>query len=160
MTQYVTRESVLARLTLAERDEESPLLGGTVRLRELTRAQLRACGAWATTEDMGEREKARGIALATADLADDEARSRALTQFWLGAPSTATDADRWHAALFAALVVDPETKEPIFDRDHILTWPNRVELWNEVRRIAQVGLDLSEVGAEALHKSSVEAPAE
>lgn len=160
MTSYVTRESALARLTLAERDEESPPLGGTLRLRELTRAQLRACGGWATTEDMAEREKARGVALATADLADDEARARALTAYWLGAPATTTDADRWHAALFAAMVVDPETKEPIFDRDQILTWPNRIELWNEVRRIAQMGLDLSEVGAEALRKSDPEAPAE
>lgn len=145
---------IAARLALAERDEESVPLGATLRLRELTRAQIRDARAWASTTDLAERERVRDTALALADLADADARRQALTQYWLGAPEAVLDTDRWHAALVAVGARDPATGEALFDRDAILEWPNRAELWNELVRLAQAILDVSEVSEEHLKKES------
>jgi hypothetical protein len=65
--------------------------------------------------------------------------------------------DVWHAAIFAAVVVDPKTEEPLFTADDVLAWGNRDETWKEVVRIASLGLELSEVGADALTKSGAAA---
>jgi hypothetical protein len=64
--------------------------------------------------------------------------------------------DIWHAGVFAAVVIDPETHEPLFTTDEVLAWGNRNDLWAEVIRIVTAGLDLSEVGPDALTKSGPE----
>lgn len=64
--------------------------------------------------------------------------------------AAATDVDRWNAGLFAAMVIDPATDKPMFSADEVLGLANRNELWVEILRIAQIGLDLSEVGKESL----------
>jgi hypothetical protein len=118
---YVSREGLLAHLALAERDEESPPLAGALRLRlrELTRAQWRACADTARLED-----------------------DRIYT-------------DKWHAAIFAAGVIDAESKRPLFTADEVFTQFSRnSDLWEEIARIAGLILDLSEVGADALKKES------
>lgn len=161
---YVNRDTIKERLALAERDEGSLPLGGTVRLRELTRAELRDAGQWATTTDLAERERTRGALFADAvrealeEEAPQEALRRALTAYYIGAAETATDADRWNAALFAVGVIDGEGGKPLFSRDEIIQWPNRAALWAEVLRLAQAILDLSEVGQSHL-KSGDPAPA-
>lgn len=158
---YINRDAILARLVLAERDEESAPLGGTVRLRELTRAELRDAGQWATTTDLAERERTRSALFADAvreAMGDEEALRRALTAYYIGAAETATDADRWNAALLAVGMVDGESGKPLFSRDEIIQWPNRGALWSEVLRLAQAILDLSEVGQSHL-KSGDPAPA-
>jgi|SRR5688572_26427146 hypothetical protein len=103
------KDHILARLALAERDEESLPLGATLRLRELTRAQMRDAQSFAATTDLAERERVRGLALATADLGDEDARRAALTAYWLGAPEQVVNLDRYYAALLAAGTRDPET---------------------------------------------------
>lgn len=166
MTQYTTRDIVTTRLRLAERDEESLPLGGTVKLRELTRAEFRAAAAWSETADKADREQLRGITLAVAvqdALGQDdpkEALRRALTTYYLGAPENATDVDRWHAAIVAAGLLDGESGQPLFQRDEVLQWPARGAIWAEVRRLAQAILDLSEAGSEALKSGDPETPAE
>lgn len=162
---YATRDSILARLRLAERDEESIPLAGTVRLRELTRAELRAASDWATSTDLAKREEARGVLLAGAvqaalgEDADQEALRRALMAYYLGTPETATDADRWNAAIVAAGVLG-EDGAPLFRKEEIIQWPGRGALWDEVLRLAQAVLDLSGVGSAALKSSDLETPAE
>ena len=148
------KEAILARLALAERDEESIPLGCTLRLRELTRAQWRDAIAFASSDDLAERERARGALLASADLEDADARREALTRFWLGAPEQALNRDRWHAAIVAAGVLDPETSEPLFTRGEILSWPHRDEVWSELDRLTQAVLAVSEVGEAHLKKES------
>jgi len=49
----MTRDAILAALRLAERDVESIPLGGTLRIRELTRAQWRACTEAAKSDEEG-----------------------------------------------------------------------------------------------------------
>jgi len=159
------RETILARLQLAERDEESIPLGCTLRLRELTRAQLRDCQQWAATSDLAERERTRGIHLASAvqgalehpETAADATR-QALVTFWLGASETVLNVDRWHAALVAVGTHDPATGEALFSRDDILAWPDRNALWDELARLARLVLNISEVGDAPL-KSGDPAPA-
>ena len=158
---YISKETMAMRLALAERDEESSPLGGTVRLRELTRAQLRDASAWSASTSLADREQLRGaqLALAVGEAGGDAGRLRqALTTYYLGAPERATDADRWNVAIFAAGAVDPETHQPLFARDDVLTWPDRGDIWREIARLAQAILDLSEVGQAAL-KSGDPAPA-
>lgn len=103
-----TRDSILARLQLAERDVES-IPFGTLRLRELTRAQWRAC----------------------ADKARNEAGDILI--------------DPWRAALFAAGVVG-EDGASLFSAEEILAFPQRDDLWDEIARIANAVLEVSEVG--------------
>jgi hypothetical protein len=148
------KDQILARLALAERDEESLPLGCTLRLRELTRAQWRDAQQFASIDDLAEREKARGLALASADLADEDARRSALAQYWQGAPERVLNIDRWHASVVASSAIDPETGEPIFTRDEILLWPHRADLWGELARLAQAVFDVSEVNQEDLKKES------
>lgn len=66
---------------------------------------------------------------------------------------TVMPVDRFNATIFAAAVVD-EAGAPLFTADDVLQWPERTELWDEVLRIAQFALDLSEVGPEALKAPS------
>lgn len=68
----------------------------------------------------------------------------------------ASDVDRWNAGLFAAMVINPPTDEPMFTTDDVLAFANRSDFWAEILRIAQIGLDLSEVGKESLKSESVE----
>ncbi len=148
------KESILARLALAERDEVSIPLGVTLRLREITRAQWRAAIEWAQTENLAEREKARGNALAVADLADEDARRAALMQYWGELPERVMILERWYVGLLAVSAIDPETGAALFTRDEIMAWPQRAELWDEVARLGQAVLDLSEVGESHLKKES------
>lgn len=157
MTQYLTREALRERLQLAERDEESPVLGGTVRLRELTRAAFRDAARWAMSSDLADRERVRGATLVTAietalDAGDTVAMRHALLAYSL--PEQATDVDRWHAALLAASWIDPATGATMVERQDVLAWPNRVDLRGEVYRLAQAALDLSEVGGDHLKPES------
>lgn len=59
------------------------------------------------------------------------------------------DLDVWHAHLFAALVVDADGT-PMFTAADVLAWPKRDAVWSEIRRVANEGLALSEVGPEAV----------
>jgi hypothetical protein len=63
------------------------------------------------------------------------------------------DLDRWNAGLFVAGVINGNS-EPMFALDEVLAWPQRDTIWTEVQRIAEAILNLSEVGPEALTKSS------
>jgi len=54
--------------------------------------------------------------------------------------------DHWNGGIFAAGVIDGTSSAPLFTLDEVLTWPQRGALWDEIRRIAAVILDLSEVG--------------
>lgn len=162
MTSYVTRETITQRLALAEQDEESVLLGGTIRLRELTRAAFKDAARWATSTDLIDRERARGARLVLAAreaLNQDDALRlgdlvrAALAQYAIGAPEDATDADRWNAALLAASWIDVATGKPVVTREEILAWPARAPLREEVWRLAQCVLDISEVGPGPLKSS-------
>lgn len=66
------------------------------------------------------------------------------------APEGRIFVDVWHAAVFAACVIDPDTNEPAFTADEVLLFGNRDEVWAEVARIANVALALSEVGPDSL----------
>lgn len=57
--------------------------------------------------------------------------------------------EKWNAAIFAAGVVDPETKQPLFTADEVFEFGNNARVWGETMRIAQCVLDLSEVGQAA-----------
>ena len=57
--------------------------------------------------------------------------------------------EKWNAFVFAAGVVDPETKQPMFAADEISEFGNNPRVWTEVMRVAQCVLDLSEVGQAA-----------
>lgn len=58
--------------------------------------------------------------------------------------------DKWYGGFFALMVVEPDTGKPMFTFLEVMAFPERDDLWGEVRRLAQVGLDLSEVGADFL----------
>ena len=102
------KADILARLALAERDVES-IPFGTLRIRELTRAQWRACGEAA-------RDGEGNILI-----------------------------DPWRAGLFAAGVID-EDGRPMFTMAEVLAFPQRDSLWEEIARIANAVLEVSEVG--------------
>jgi hypothetical protein len=68
-----------------------------------------------------------------------------------------TDLDTWNASVFAAGVIDAATGAPLFTVDEIKAWPHRVALWNEIVRIGNAILELSEVSPDAL-KSGDPAP--
>jgi hypothetical protein len=61
--------------------------------------------------------------------------------------------DRWNGGLFANAVIDPASGAPLFTLEELLAFPERNALWAEIKRIAQLSLDLSEVGPAALTKS-------
>ena len=65
--------------------------------------------------------------------------------------------DRFNAMIFATAVID-DAGGPLFTADDVLLWPERSVVWNEVLRIAQLALDLSEVGTDALKKPSSASP--
>jgi hypothetical protein len=117
---YLSKLDIQSHARLAERDEESVALGGTLRLRELTRAAWREANDYA---DTGEKN-AEGVSIILVE--------------------------KWHVARFAAGVIDPETKEPMFTRDEVLGWPNRDDLWAEIVRVAAAIDELSEATPEAL----------
>jgi hypothetical protein len=50
---YLSKADILSHAQLAERDYESVALGGVLRLRELTRAQWRACVEASAGDDEG-----------------------------------------------------------------------------------------------------------
>lgn len=159
MTTYVTRDTIRERIRLAEQDEESPLLGGTVRLRELTRQAFKDAARWASTSDLASREQARGSLLVGAVQRAMEAPDAlqmadtlraALGTYFIGAPESAVDVNRWNAALLAAGWIDPATGATVLKPEEILAWPARDDLWNEVGRLAQCVYDLSEAGQASL----------
>jgi hypothetical protein len=69
------------------------------------------------------------------------------------------DTDRWNGGLFAAIVVDEATKQPLFTLDDVLAMANRADVWDEILRVATIGLNFSEVGQDALKKTSSDSPA-
>lgn len=73
------------------------------------------------------------------------------------AAADAKSVDVWNAGIFATAVIDADSK-PLFSADEVLLWPERSAVWNEVLRIAQAALDLSEVGSEALKELSTVSP--
>ena len=118
------KATILATLRLAERDEERVPFGGQLRLRELTRAQWRACAqASAVPDDAGK-----------------------------------VNLDQWRAHLFAAGVING-TGEPLFTPAEVLDFPQRDDLWEEIARIADCILELSEVGQAPLSEASFGSPA-
>lgn len=167
MTEHTVRDIVQTRLALAERDEESPVLGVTVHLRELTRAAFKDAARWAASDDLAEREQLRGAQLAVAvqealgqEPLDVAAFRQALATYYLGTPERATDIDRWNAAILAASWIDVATLRPVVTREEILSWPARAEVRDEVFRLAQAVLDLSGVGQAHLKSGDPETPAE
>lgn len=58
--------------------------------------------------------------------------------------------DKLHAGFFALMVIDPATGGPMFTEDEVMAFPERNTIWNEVVRIQQAGLDLSEAGPDFL----------
>lgn len=110
------KAQILASLSLAKRDVESIPFGGTLCIRELTRAQWRACTEAAASEEDGK------ILL-----------------------------EPWYGNLFAVGVIGADG-QPLFTAAEIADFPNRDAVWEEVARVAQLILDLSEVGADALKK--------
>src|SRR4051812_42849909 len=60
--------------------------------------------------------------------------------------SGTVDTDKWNGGLFAALVVDPETRVPLFTIDEVLAMANRPDVWDEILRVATIGLNFSEIG--------------
>jgi len=113
---YLSKLDIRARAVLAERDEESVALGGTLRLRELTRAAWREANDYA---DTGEKT-AEGVSIILVE--------------------------KWHVARFVAGVIDPATGAPMFTHEEVFGWPNRDDLWTEIVRIASAIDELSEVG--------------
>lgn len=73
------------------------------------------------------------------------------------AAADAKSVDVWNAGIFATAVIDADSK-PLFSADEVLLWPERSAVWNEVLRIAQAALDLSEVGSDALKEPSTVSP--
>jgi hypothetical protein len=67
--------------------------------------------------------------------------------------SATVDTDKWNGGIFAALVVDPETKQPLFTTEEVLAMANRADVWDEILRVATIGLNFSEIGQEALKKT-------
>lgn len=63
---------------------------------------------------------------------------------------TQTGLDLRDAGIVAAGVIDPESGRPIWASEDILGWPNRAELWAELRILARKIRELSEVGPDAL----------
>lgn len=116
----LTKEGAAAVVRRRTKTTPSAVFGDEVLYRELTRAEWREASDFA---DSGEKTET-GVSLILLD--------------------------HWHAARFAAGVIDPETEQPIFTRDEVLAWPNREDLWNEVVRISNAIGALSEVGTEAL----------
>jgi hypothetical protein len=129
----LTREQILAGLgKRVERDVSVPSLGGTVRLRELGRAQIRQAGELSTVESPNGD----------------------------GKPVKMTNTDLWNLALVAFGVVDPETHQPLFSFAELraLTEGDDPPLRHVATgNVAQQILDLSEVGPEWL-KSGGTAP--
>lgn len=138
----LNRDALLDSLSPREAVEPSAVFGGELLLRELTRLQHRSLLAVANARPEMQR------------------------------------ADAWNAGIFAAgvmsptsgdpypdnrrdaagnLLVDPTTRRPMFTADEVLALPNRSAVFDEVLRVAQRILDLSEVGPDAL-KSGDPAP--
>jgi hypothetical protein len=64
--------------------------------------------------------------------------------------------DQWNGGIFAAGVIDGATQAPLFTLDEVLSFPQRGALWDEIRRVASVILDLSEVGTDPLPEPSTD----
>lgn len=120
----LTKEQILSKTGLQTQAEQSELFGGELCLQELSRVTFRAVVKAAKTGSVDENGE------------------------------ETVDTERWNGGLFAAIVVDPETKQPLFTLDEILAFSHRVDVWAEVFRIAKLGLELSEIGPEALKKTS------
>lgn len=58
--------------------------------------------------------------------------------------------DKLHVGFFALMVVDPASGAPMFTEDEVMSFPQRAAIWNEIVRIQQAGLDLSEAGPDFL----------
>jgi hypothetical protein len=63
------------------------------------------------------------------------------------------DVDKWNGGLFCAGVLDGKG-QPMFTLDELMMLPQRDDLWDEVRRVAELVLNFNEVGAEHLKKKS------
>lgn len=61
------------------------------------------------------------------------------------------DVDRWNGGLFAAGVVDAKG-EPLFTVDELLALPQRDDVWDEVRRIADCIINFNELDPDAIKK--------
>lgn len=68
--------------------------------------------------------------------------------------------DLWHAHLFAAGVIDPATKAPLFTADELMALPHREDVWDEIARIAGLVMEVSEIGNNFRGSDDSEAPAE
>jgi hypothetical protein len=109
----LTKSQIGAVTALAQQEIPSDVFGGSLLIREMTRATFR-----------GVREYAN--------------------------KGGSVNVDDWNAGLFAAVVIDPATNTPMYTLSEVLEWANRPALWDEIIRIASLGLDLSEVKPESL----------
>jgi hypothetical protein len=137
----LSKAAIVAAVTRRERLIPSPLLGGALLARELSRPDYEACQAFAATDDA------------------DPATGRAYVDLW-----------RWHAAILAHGLVDPEsgeafadgrrdpetgqvpidpaTRATLFTPDEVAAWPNRSALGDAMADLAQAILDISEADGE------------
>lgn len=72
-------------------------------------------------------------------------------------PDGLIDVDRWNGGLFCAGTIDGKG-EPLFTLDELLALPQRGDLWDEIKRIADCILDFNQIGNEALKKTSPGSP--
>lgn len=120
----LTKEQILSKAGLQTKIEHSDVFEDDFCLQELTRASFRAV--------------VKAAKVPPNDDSDEEM----------------VDKDLWNGGLFAAVVVDQETRAPLFTLDEILEMAHRADVWNEILRIATIALNFSEIGPEALKKTS------
>lgn len=119
----LTKEQILNK-ALHTRTESSAVFDGELCLQELGRGTFRAIVKDARLpDDSGDEEK------------------------------SVVDSDRWNGGIFAAIVVDATTRVPLFTLDEVLAFANRADVWDEILRVATIGLNFSEIGQEALKKT-------
>lgn len=63
--------------------------------------------------------------------------------------------DRWHTAIVAAGVIGADGKAA-YRREWLLSLPNRAVIWDEIDRLAQQILALSEVGPQHLKSGNLD----
>lgn len=129
----IAKGAAPAALDLRRSEAPMPSLGADARLtiRELLRVEWRAA--------VGARE-------ASAFTGEDGRTYIA-----------AEGVDLFDALVFAAGAIDAETGDPLWEPAAVMAWPNRPDLWADIRRVARAIEALSEVGADAT-KSGDPAP--
>lgn len=160
----LTKDQILAQITRRTQTVASEVFGGELCIREHMRAEYRAIQERANKGKPGETDRitalragVRSWLVAHADELPGEPSAQ-LARI-IADTSELFDTDRWNSGLFANAVIDAATGQPLFSVEDVLGFPERSAVWIEIRRVAQLSLDLSEVGHEALKPSSADLPA-